>query len=827
MKRDGNFERWVRITGTARAVESGLVRPANIRKTKPVLALSEQAVLTQLDQLPAENQCQQKQAADLHEKSNAAEPKWFLNFILDIWQFLKRNRKGVGKVALGVLGAVLAVLPSYYVVNDRLLGNPVFNDAFRATWCQSEFLCRTLLPSYFMVILPALILVLALFIGLARDDRELAAIVTPLTQEVEGVAGRQKITARWLIMSALAAFGIDALVCIVRNQPPGFELLGILVLFVCGTALAEFSRNEIREWLARAAKWLAPWGYGLIGLVILFFGLYSDRRVLPLALLVSVFCTGLAYRRRNELPAAGWIVLAAMIVLPVSVNAWYFSTIGDEYSFFTFGREIIGQQSLNFIHEHFFTSGGVYGAHPYFSSVIQALSMLFLGRDNFGWRMSSIILAAFSAGLLTLFLQKFVSKKIAVVSGLLLAMSHYLMAFSKIGYNNLQALFALTLVLWVAGKAVEHKRMFFFSSLGLALGFCLYVYPAALYVIPIPFLALLFFDPPWTKKGLTHWTAVCGAFFLLLFPLLPQPDYWLAKIPGTALFKPELLQGETLGYHFFSNLLYSLLGYVYSPSETHFVFVSYLDPIGAVLVPIGLGWMIKLALSEKFPRFWLISGLAMLIMVGATHDRPTPSVTRMFMLLPWWVSLSGAGIVWLVGQIWRWLNSPGIARATAAVLLVSIIVMNVWLAYGYAPQKEAHDANLEVLFLRIVQREAEKNTGELLTYFFLTEPDWGIDGIRTLQDAYHVPASQAQLQREAMDNGEISVELAARLQPVTTLVIIQPWMNEEKRLALEGQLTKMGKAGCEIHGDAQADIRFMVWAAPDSGWSCPTAGIWE
>ena len=60
-------------------------------------------------------------------------------------------------------------------------------------------------------------------------------------------------------------------------------------------------------------------------------------------------------------------------------------------------------------------------------------------------------LTATAVGLFYVFFRTFVAASTALIAVLLLAMSHYLISFGKIGYNNLQAFFAMALSLWAAG----------------------------------------------------------------------------------------------------------------------------------------------------------------------------------------------------------------------------------------------------------------------------------------------------------------------------------------------------------------------------------------
>ena len=84
--------------------------------------------------------------------------------------------------------------------------------------------------------------------------------------------------------------------------------------------------------------------------------------------------------------------------------------------------------------------------------------MKLFGSHNLGWHLSSLYLSAAAVGLFYLFFKTFVPRRVALVAAFFLAVSHYIMTFGKIGYNNLQALFAMSLALCAATWAIRTKR---------------------------------------------------------------------------------------------------------------------------------------------------------------------------------------------------------------------------------------------------------------------------------------------------------------------------------------------------------------------------------
>src|SRR5207253_169536 len=121
---------------------------------------------------------------------------------------------------------------------------------------------------------------------------------------------------------------------------------------------------------------------------------------------------------------------------------------------------------------------------------------------------------------------------------------HYIMSFGKIGYNNLQALFAMALALWASCWAIRSRRPIALVSAGMATAFCCYVYPAATYVIPLAVLVLLIYDPPVSKASIARLGIVLATMSLFIAPLLLQFQYWATKIAGTYLNPARVEQGQ-------------------------------------------------------------------------------------------------------------------------------------------------------------------------------------------------------------------------------------------------------------------------------------------
>ncbi|GAP16346.1 ArnT family glycosyltransferase [Levilinea saccharolytica] len=738
-------------------------------------------------------------------------------------------RRHARALAVG-LGLILSlVVPVWLILRERWLQEQIRDMLYRE-WNAVPFFKTLALPSYFLIVFACLLAALFIFLRWVPRDREgYLPDPSPIAEPLPTLSPLEGWICRGLqiaaVLLAMFSFGRAAL----SQTYPGAELLLALLLYLLGRLLTEFPWVRLRAALGRMPAW--PWLFALVIVALtLFLRALTWSQSAAAWGLGAFLALALAalWPQRARVPAAAWLVLLALVLYSLQILSWQFAAIGDEHSFYTYARDQLEEFTFSTHVSRFFSGQAVYGSHPYFSSLIQAAFMGILGKDAFGWRFSNIFLISIAAALFYAFFRRFTHPRTAFLTAFWMACSHYLMAFSKIGYNNLQALFLMGVVLALTAEAAHTRRRMAYSLLGTALGFCFYVYPAALYVLPLPVVFLLFYDFPRDRQAWGRWWLMLTPLFLLLAPLVFQPGYWAEKIPGTFLNKPELTtNGGSLGQHFLSNLLYSALGYLYIPNESHFVVSSYMDPLSGILVTLGFFELLRQAGRQRFARAGLACFALLLILVGTTHDREFPANTRMFMLLPFWAWMAASA---LDGWMRRWANAwpgkPGLQRAVLGAVLLGVAALNLYQGYGLSRLRTVGIPEIEVLFVRLLQRDHALFADANKTYLFLTEEDWGIDGIRVLRDIYRLPPSQEQLDRAVVTEPKFSPELAARIRQPDVLVIFEPWMNEDLVVALEGEMVRLGKYECPVQDAVWTPPRFDLWTSREWVALCPRDGDW-
>jgi hypothetical protein len=732
---------------------------------------------------------------------------------------------------LTVLTVQLAALPSWLVVWDRWQGHALASPALNEGWSKVPFLRDLSLPPYFLLVFPCFPAVLIL----VWWNKHNPVIVFPKLRPVpsvpagEGVSRAQQRAGNAVLVGSGVGLAAIVLRTLTGRSLPGWELVVALLAYALGWALREISVQELLSVWRRKQDLLVSLVLAHLALIVLLAACCSRRGMQWLPVLLFVLAglnllrparTLAGLRHRRQVHPVFWVISLALVLSTVELNRWWFSVVGDEYSFFQIAKRILAQESLSVIGSKLFLGVEVYGSHPYLSSLIQAVSMRLLGVDNFGWRFGSIYVSAVSIGFFYYTFRAFVSRNTALLACFLLAVSHYLINFSKIGYNNTQALFAMSLALAASVWAVRSKRMLAFVVLGLAMGLCFYVYPAALYVLPVPGLLLLCYAPPRSRQMAGRWVALAATVMLCISPLLIQPGYWESKIVGTLLADPAVAQSpRTAATHRAQALVHAVSSVVYAATETHYVASSHVDPLSAALVIIGVSYMLKLALRIRFARVLLLCLGLFVLLVGVSHSETSPPNTRMFLLLPWWTLFAAVGLTWLGEQIGNVLGVKEHIAGFVGLVLVAILALNLYQAYVLAPPRMERYQNEVTLYLRMVMQAQEQRSDPMPTFVFITDPGWSPEGISENLHPVYFPDSPPALKSVVVTDATLPPEARALIVDPNTLVVIKPWLAASWRSALEDGLRSLGKVPCDIK-TLRGTTRFQLWHSGGWGMLC-------
>ncbi len=476
---------------------------------------------------------------------------------------------------------------------------------------------------------------------------------------------------------------------VVRGLP--LLVIGAILLFLSLRGLkllpAEHNWENDTPFYLRGLRKTWPWP--AIGTVVFLLLLWQVRTLeyrpamaiqWVAAILLFAIMAGIwdHQRKANNSPGLARIDLLWMLglfILSILVGAYHLQglpdmLIGDEGSFWTAAREIaLGKHTPSIF------ANGVY-TFPVMSSIGQAFMLRVFGLDLWGWRFSSVAAGALAVFPVYLLGRDAFNRKIAIVSGLALAFSPYFLAFSRLGYNNIQSLFITALALYWLYLGFQRSSILYTFLAGCAAGLGFYTYFAARMAIVI---AVLFLVLLWIGRKLKFRQAALFLAILLLGAILVIGPYIVHGIrydPQGMSFKVF----ESVFFNTFNGLLFYsdeeltavkplfIMGgneLFYNPRiyleliarglirtllifqkpwliSEHFIASPLTGTVGVIFYLIGLGAIFK---RIREPRNMLLVLWFLVTIFGlSTLNTVPPRHTHMVSILPALAILTGMGL---------------------------------------------------------------------------------------------------------------------------------------------------------------------------------------
>jgi 4-amino-4-deoxy-L-arabinose transferase-like glycosyltransferase len=418
-------------------------------------------------------------------------------------------------------------------------------------------------------------------------------------------------------------------------------------------------------------------------------GVYSHSDIL--LFLSSILLAGFALwrkysvaRQMQSITKSDVSVLTLLIFFTVLINvlgitSWNFSGIGDEGTFYGYARNIANGADWSF-----FYLFAIDGVHPSLDSAYVGLLMHFFGQTIFTWRISEILIHAAIVGIVYLFGRVFFGKICGIVAGVVLGSSHYLMAFTKIGYNTTHSLLYSSVALLLLLLALKSRRPVHLFFAGVLLGFCRYTSLLALITWPIA-AALVLFNVRYRvlRKEICTFSLLLLGFSAVILPLLvstPLSEH-------VRVFTVETHFREPTERPWTSRLLTvrdSFLIWWQNPRwYHHYVGGTLIDSLSGVLLLIGLvlcAWRITRA-EERTVLLWFVLGV---VLIGGSNYVVQPSITRLLYVLPSIALIIGIA----VEHVWLFLRHripvPAL-RMCLVILLIAIPALNLYQLFLVSP----------------------------------------------------------------------------------------------------------------------------------------------
>ena len=281
-----------------------------------------------------------------------------------------------------------------------------------------------------------------------------------------------------------------------------------------------------------------------------------------------------------------FLFVFTLMVGGINYNAWYWAEVGDELPHIEAGLNFFFNFWDSPIH-NLIDLQGVYGSHPKFSTLLHGI-IGGLGVNNFiASRFSNVIFWAISTIFLRRILERFVSSYITFLVSLCFATSGFLLAFSKIGYNNLQAMVLHLWAFYVLLKCFENPNRGNYFYSGAVTGLLLYSFPPAIYFLPVSILSFFI-----NRKFKLFINFISG-WALISFPALLQMPKYVQELSEAGQIYNKGHSYMDFINSYASKIILMFAIPIHNIHHSHFIFSEIINPALGVLALIGLVYTIR------------------------------------------------------------------------------------------------------------------------------------------------------------------------------------------------------------------------------------------
>jgi len=331
-----------------------------------------------------------------------------------------------------------------------------------------------------------------------------------------------------------------------------------------------------------------------------------------------------------------FIILCVLSVLFFIFQIWdiysgYYSAMGDEYSFYLYGKNIATGENNTFLRQ-LFSQDGVYGFIPVMSGVYQGLVMKILGVNVLGWKSAQIIVVVASIFPLFYLVRRLWDKLTAYITVILLMSSHYIWGYIKSGYCNLEAIFPTTCSLYFFDKALHLKSKIHAILAGVMAGVGFMTFYSSRVTLFVVFFVGFFATLKHKSFGLIAWVLIGFSIIYVPFVLVNGDRVYNAMFNESFISSNEhrrISRTEMIPRNAYINAR----AFFFNTHEGPYVSGSLVDPITGVLAILGLLIVAVGALHYRnhLVLAWLFLGF---LATGVFSKFSYPAISRLNYLIP-------------------------------------------------------------------------------------------------------------------------------------------------------------------------------------------------
>jgi len=243
-----------------------------------------------------------------------------------------------------------------------------------------------------------------------------------------------------------------------------------------------------------------------------------------------------------------WLALAGLVALGLALGTYRLgnlpnSIVGDEGSFWDNALLIARGQS-----QPSPFGLGVY-SYPVLSNYYQAAILRIFGLTMWSWRFSSVLAGVLALVPTYLLARELFGRRVALAAGLTLLGLPYMLAFERLGYNNIHALLPVAAALYLLYSGLRRESALYLGLGGIAGGLGFYTYTAGRLGAVVAVLFLLYllarrllrrpaaFGPASLRR-----LVLLGAIFGLAGVLTAYPQMVYSHVQDPNLSRYKLLE---------------------------------------------------------------------------------------------------------------------------------------------------------------------------------------------------------------------------------------------------------------------------------------------
>lgn len=441
---------------------------------------------------------------------------------------------------------------------------------------------------------------------------------------------------------------------------------------------------------------------GLAGLNVILLSRRPDNTsqwdvfVLWLASMVIILLALIPRRKQpgNQIEGnhpASWLAPTLLTVIILLGAFLRFYQLGNLPLVMENDEGIVGMKAVEVLNgtlKNMFATFGGYGTLEFF---LMALPVKLLGQTRLAVRLITAIAGVAAIPMIYLLAKRLFDRRVALVSAVLLAFSHFHIQFSRISptAGSLDPLLFTVTLFWIY-KGIQERRMVHWVLGGLVMGLGLFFYVGARAVAVVVagyLIALALLQRSSLKENERGIFALAGAYLVAIAPMIPwaifHADQFNARIRQMGILQNGWLvrevahTGQSTLAVMAKQTVNALLIFNYHPARWYYdARVPMLGLLTGALFVMGVLYALLRTRDRRFLLlnvwFWgtFIPGQVLVV-------DPAPSAYRTLGLLPAVCIMAALALVTLAELVFSWLKKGRRVLVTAFIVAL-LVVEAVW-----------------------------------------------------------------------------------------------------------------------------------------------------